>query len=286
MRFSADIADYFTFNKREPLAALVLLKALYLVALAKLLNVWVASDVVFADFSKAIPESWLTRIILSGSTLGGSNIDLFVGIFAAFLVFALVFRPDYRINIVFFWFELNYFRMLHPVSNGSDYIMLALAILAIPLASRPGYASARFQIVSTGLFNFSRIMIKIQILSVYFISGWDKLINPAWRSGEAFEYIAHLETMFHPAFGPLLESEAMQFTLSWMTIGFELLFIPLVLIARTRLAILAVGVGFHIVIWLMFGLPGFAWVMIVSYAIFLKDRDFDRFPKWIRPSPL
>ncbi len=283
---SDNVVDYFTCNKREPLAAWVFMKALFLVALGKLISLWFASDVVFAYFAKPVPESWITGIILSGSTLGGHSIDLFLGIFAAFLVFALIFQLDYRINFAFLWFELNYFRALYPLTNGSDYLMLAFAMLAIPLASRPGYASARFQIVSTGLFNFFRILIQVQILSVYFINGWDKLTNPAWRSGDAFEYIAHLETMFHPAFGPLLKSEAMQFTLSWMTIGFELLFIPLVLIARTRLAILAVGVGFHIVIWLMFGLPGFAWVMIVSYAIFLKDRDFDRFPKWIRPSPL
>ena len=76
----------------------------------------------------------------------------------------------------------------------------------------------------------------------------------------------------------------MHTTMSWMTIVFELIFIPLVFIERTRLPILFVGVLFHIIIWLMLGLPGFGWIMIVSYAIFLKDRDFDRLPKRLRPS--
>src|SRR5690606_38212162 len=98
---TAEVVDYFTLKKREPLATWLFLKAVYLVALAKMISLWVASDVVFADFSKAVPESWVTRIVLSGSTLAGYNIDLFIGIFATFVVFALISRPDYRVNIVF-----------------------------------------------------------------------------------------------------------------------------------------------------------------------------------------
>lgn len=281
---SDNIVDYFLQKKREPLAAWFFLKAIFFLALIKLISIWIVADVVFAEYSKQTPESWYSRIIMLGSELAASNIDLFLALFAAFLVFALIVRPDYRINLAFFWFELNYLRVLHPLANGSDFVMLALALFAIPLVPRQGHTSAYLQIISNGVFNCFRILIQIQVLSIYLVSGWDKLISEVWRSGNAFEYISNLELVFNPVFAPLFQSATMQLVMSWITIGFELLFIPLVLIERTRLPILAIGAVFHLVIWLMLGLPGFGWVMIISYTIFLRDRDFNRLPRRIRPS--
>jgi hypothetical protein len=55
--------------------------------------------------------------------------------------------------------------------------------------------------------------------------------------------------------------------------GFELLFV-LVWFRPLRVPILITGVLFHLGIWIVMSLPDFALVMMVSYLVFLTDKDY------------
>jgi hypothetical protein len=128
------------------------------------------------------------------------------------------------------------------------------------------------------------MLCKLQIVFIYLVSGWDKLTSETWRSGEAFDYIIHLNTLYNPAFTGLFEGSVVHSILSWATILFELLFVVLVWIEKTRLPVLLTGIFFHLFIWVVMTLPDFAAIMILSYIIFLNDSDYTRVRSWIKRS--
>ena len=232
------------------------------------------SDVFFYDSIASFPRSLIGKIVLWPAIVAIDYPDYFFFFSTVILVIGLIARPNYIINALFFWIVLSFFKVRYPATNGADFVLLVLSGLMIPLSRWPQPGSEYFSIVRTAIYNTSRVLIQIQVLTIYLISGWDKITSELWRSGIAFEYIAHLDLMFNPIFTPLLEHSSTQFVMSWATILFELFFIPLVCFERTRLPALIAGLFFHMVIWLMLGLPDFAWTMVAAYPIFMKDKDF------------
>ena len=101
----------------------------------------------------------------------------------------------------------------------------------------------------------------------------DKLLSEAWRSGEAFVYIRHLEFFYNPVLPRGFENNAWDFVLSWCTILFELSFVVLIWNRHTRIAAIIIGVIFNLFIWIVLSIPDFALLMILSFVIFLKDED-------------
>lgn len=114
-----------------------------------------------------------------------------------------------------------------------------------------------------------------QLVMSYFISGWVKLKNPDWRSGEAlcdvFRFSAYpvSETLRNWARAPRLLT-----ALSWGVILFEVLF-PLALFSQTTLIVaLIVAATFHFSNACLFGLNRFFWTWLCAYPsiIWLQDR--------------
>ena len=110
----------------------------------------------------------------------------------------------------------------------------------------------------------------IQLLLSYFISGWVKLINPQWRSGQA------LVDVFRFSSYPVSESlriwatsPRILFVMSWLVIGFELLF-PISMMSVVSLTIaLVIAACFHLANACLFGLNRFFWVWIAAYPAIL-----------------
>lgn len=267
---STQLTDTF----RERLAVRVFIKALLLFTLVRVGTTWFLAGDLLADQRMVIPGTVIGKVLLAPSLLAERNIDLFYGGLVAFLVVALILKPNYITNAVFFWLVLNLYRVNLPVANGSDIVLLVLAAWCIPLGAYPIFNNEKVKVLQVTGFNLCRKLLQLQIVIIYLISGMDKLLAPAWRSGDAMAYIAHLDTMFNPVWAPLFENEAVNFILSWCTILFELCF-ALVWFKKTRLLILGAGVLFHIFIWLTLNLPDFA-VFGVAYLVFLKDSDYSR----------
>ncbi len=272
--FIDSLASYFTGDFRHRRATTLFIKAMFLVALFRFIRLWMVSDVFFYDSIASFPRSLIGKIVLWPAIVAIDYPDYFFFFSTVILVIGLIARPNYIINALFFWIVLSFFKVRYPATNGADFVLLVLSGLMIPLSRWPQPGSEYFSIVRTAIYNTSRVLIQIQVLTIYLISGWDKITSELWRSGIAFEYIAHLDLMFNPIFTPLLEHSSTQFVMSWATILFELFFIPLVCFERTRLPALIAGLFFHMVIWLMLGLPDFAWTMVAAYPIFMKDKDF------------
>ncbi|MGH8551732.1 MAG: HTTM domain-containing protein, partial [Methylococcales bacterium] len=122
-------------------------------------------------------------------------------------------------------------------------------------------------------------MIRMQLALVYFISGWVKFHSPEWLNGSVLQIVLiHPEYsrwnwdkfMNQPDFLTALE------VLSWIIMGWEILF-PILIISRiTRPVALAIGVIFHAGLLILMHLRLFSVIMLILYIAWIPPGVFLR----------
>ena len=151
-------------------------------------------------------------------------------------------------------------RFQGPYNGGSD-CMCALVLLCLFLSH---LAPTKFwQEIALGYLAF-------QLCFSYFQSGYIKIINADWRSGQA------LHDVFAITAYPISEnirrvahSSRLMFIMSWLVILFELAF-PLSLLNQSTLIIaLITAACFHLANACLFGLNRFFWIWLSAYPILL-----------------
>lgn len=261
----------------NPRATALFFKMLTFIAIIKILLLWSLGGQVIKYHDMSLPGSWWGKMLLAPAFLANERIDIFFAIVIAMLLVIFFFRRHYITTALFFWITFNLYIVYLPFANGADIVLFVLAFWCVPMAAYPQVKSAVGKDVQKAIYNASVLLCQLQVVFIYFVSGWDKLMSQAWRSGEAFSYITNLDTMFNPVFRNTFDHAAAQWMLSWTTILFELAFCFLVWFRQTRLPMLVVGVLFHLFIWIVLSLPDFACTMMVSYVLFLKDSEINRF---------
>jgi len=126
------------------------------------------------------------------------------------------------------------------------------------------------------LSNFSFLFCRVQLTLIYLQSGLDKLSSEVWRSGDAIFYITQLDFFFSPL---LTINESSFMILAWSTILFELSFALLIWVRKFRIALLTLGVVFHLGIAIFLSLPDFGIMMILTYSLFFPFEKFYRVKK-------
>lgn len=115
----------------------------------------------------------------------------------------------------------------------------------------------------------------VQLTLSYFVSGWVKVINPDWRSGQALADVFRFSA--YPVsrnLRGLADRPGLLRPAGWAVIGLELVF-PLTLLDHRALCL---GLGlcalFHVSNALHFGLNRFVWAWISAFPalIWLQDR--------------
>ena len=152
-----------------------------------------------------------------------------------------------------------------PYNGGSDRMSL-LILLCLTLTynlPRPAWAELAFGYLG------------MQLLLSYFISGWVKVVNPAWRSGRALRDVFLFSA--YPA-GENIRQWAdhprLLCAMGWAVMGFELVF-PLTFLSRAALIVgLAIAALFHGANACLFGLNRFFWIWICAYPsiLWLQER--------------
>lgn len=147
-----------------------------------------------------------------------------------------------------------------PYNGGSD-TMSILVLLCLWLSH---VVPNRFwQEVALGYLAF-------QLAFSYFQAGYIKIINRAWRNGQA------LRDVFLFSAYPVSEqvrawaaSPGLMFGMSWMVMLFELLF-PLALVNPYFLyAALVIAALFHLANACLFGLNRFFWIWLAAYPVII-----------------
>lgn len=158
-------------------------------------------------------------------------------------------------------------RFQGPYNGGSDRMgLLALWCLALAHVLPSGKARE----IAFGYLG-------AQLVLSYFIAGWVKVRNPAWRSGHA------LRQVFAYTVYPVGESlrgwaahPRLLFAMSWAVMLFELAF-PLTMISQPALMFgLALAAAFHLANACLFGLNRFFWTWLAVYPaiLWLQGRLF------------
>ncbi len=271
--------------------ARLLFRALLLYTGISILLLWPISSLLVTHYEPSMPRSIIGKIILAPTYFAYYSIHLFYSISLVFLLLAWFLRPSYLMNFLFFWLTLNLYKTNLPISNGADRVLYMIAfwnmLIVYPSSLKLSLSSVTKHVMA----NCGVILLQLQVVIIYFVSGHDKLFSKVWRSGDAFSYIRHLEIMYNPWIGDWLNSAFWDFSLSWITIAFEVLFVVLVWFRTTRLYTLGVGIVFHLGIWFMLNLMDFALIMIISYIIFLSADDLPRIVnsvkrKFLRKQPV
>lgn len=218
----------------------------------------------------------LTEILL-GFAFAQQSIEHLVSfnderrIFLPRLILALLlivgFQTEWVILLLLLLGLAALYRFQGPYNGGADRMSLLILCCLCLVHFLP---TQRWQEVAFGY-------LALQLILSYFMSGWVKVKNPAWRSGEA------LRDVFQFSAYPVSESlrlwsnspQALLF-MSWGVILFELLF-PLSLMTNTSLGIaLFITASFHFSNACLFGLNRFFWIWIAAYPsiIWFQQRIF------------
>jgi hypothetical protein len=175
------------------------------------------------------------------------------------------------------------------VFNSGDRLFLMLAGLGmfLPLG-RVGSLTSRFRRAQSApaarppASVWSQRLIQLQICHLYWFSCLAKLKHEGWQRG-----LAMREVLASPPFAewPMQVDGWLSALLTWSTLLFELGFPIAVWIPKLRRWALALGVVFHLGIEISMKIPMFSAIMIVSYALFLKDDEARRVLQVLRLAP-
>lgn len=258
-------------------ATRIFFKALVVFTIIKMLLIWPVTRTMLQHHSPSLLRSAVGKVVLAPAYFASNHPDIFFAAAICLLLSFLFIRAHYVINVLFFWITFNLYAIDLPISNGSDIVLFMLSFWCIPMVSSPGISpDSNVVIIRQTCFNLAVLCCQVQIACLYFVSGWDKVFNELWRTGEALIYLQHLELLYNPVLPEFLTNTYSNAFFAWSTILIELLFPVLVWKEKTRLIMLAVGTVFHMFIWIVLSLPDFAGIMIISYLIFLKDKDLER----------
>lgn len=115
------------------------------------------------------------------------------------------------------------------------------------------------------------VFISAQLVLAYVTAGVAKVMSPIWRHGHALTGILDTETYGHPMASAVLQrSPAISTMMGWSVIAFECAF-PILLLSPPSLtvALLAVGVSFHVGCAVLMGLNTFLWAFPATYPCLL-----------------
>jgi hypothetical protein len=152
------------------------------------------------------------------------------------------------------------YRFQGPYNGGSDCmsILVLLCLFLSHIAPTPFW-----QQIALGYLAF-------QLTFSYFQSGYIKIINADWRSGQALTDV--LAITVYPVSEHArkwAQSPQLMLVMSWSVIVFELLF-PLSLLNHYALIVaLAIAAMFHLANACLFGLNRFFWIWPAAYPIIL-----------------
>ncbi len=213
-------------------------------------------------------HSWLQSILFAPAALAQFSSWLFVSLFICLLALGLAIKINHYTAILIFWASFSLSRLGQGFMNGSDLVLNLFLFLSIFF----NVVSISQREIRLAISNYAILFCKIQLVLIYLLSGYDKLLSIAWRSGDAIYSAQHLEFFVSERFTSILSQSTYQY-FAWMVIAFELLFPILIWVRKFRIPLLIMGVVFHLGIIIFLNLPDFGTIMILSYLIFYPFKE-------------
>jgi hypothetical protein len=192
-----------------------------------------------------------------------------------------------RAAAVLAWLISVEMQHLNPIaSNGGDvvrvivlfYLMLSPcgAAWSIDACRRRGRTGAVAYLVPP----WPLRLLLVQMAVIYFFNGLHKLCAPEWRDGTVLYYVLNDLTLTRVSFVQLPVPLWLLRFAAWAVLAWELTFPLLVTLPSTRNAILAIGILFHLGLFVCMELGAFQLYMLTLYLPLLCP------PRAAQPSSL
>lgn len=113
--------------------------------------------------------------------------------------------------------------------------------------------------------------VALQLLLSYSVAGIAKAVSPAWRSGSAMPNIMSTVGFGLPPLGAFLHRHPrLALAACWSVIVLECAALPAILLGTpAALAIIGIGLCFHLSVAVLMGLNGFLWSFAAAYPALL-----------------
>jgi antimicrobial peptide system SdpB family protein len=166
------------------------------------------------------------------------------------------------------------------VQDGGEEVAAVVTLLLVPITILdPRIWQWNRQPVLTvsrqGVLVVTRYALCLQVAGIYLHAGLAKLASRDWVEGTALYYVAHSKLFGFPDWAktisqPLLDSEVMLPLLTWGVICLEIaLGLAILLPRRAQFVLLCAGIGFHLSIGLLLGIPSFGLAMVAALLLSL-----------------
>jgi len=162
------------------------------------------------------------------------------------------------------------------VTGGHTLIKLFLFYF-IFMAESPGGP------IRNALTNIMLLACKVQLAVLYFFAALYKWNGTYWVNGEALYYVLSIREFSHPLLQDwLLNHPVLLKVATWIGLLYQSLFPFLIWFKQTKVPLLLVGIFFHLFIAFGMGLPDFGIFMVLSYTMFVSNRNALRVSERIR----
>ena len=160
----------FTASPRDGFRNIVFIKTLYLFLLLKVILLLPVFLRLHSEFWELVSGPSLKQVIFNFFELDLFGHSPIVQLAICFLIIicGLVFRPNYFISTLVFLVYFNFSRINIIINDGSDKVLNLLLFLTILLSNSPRLTSKNFKVLQTVLIRGGVILIKLQIIFIYF----------------------------------------------------------------------------------------------------------------------
>jgi hypothetical protein len=218
---------------------------------------------IFSRSTVAIMTGSVRRHVRLGATLGGSAAVVVAMVVQALAAVAVIVEGTHTragiCSALVCLFANAYLRMRRQIGGSGAEQLTFIVLVTFGLIMLAGGTEAARRIGDA--------FIAAQVVLAYFASGVAKAVSPVWRKGGAMTGILSTEGYGIPGLARVLAAHpAIDRLLCWSVIVWETAF-PLVLIAPKpmMIAILCVGVIFHLSCAIIMGLNRFVWSFCGCY---------------------
>lgn len=246
-------------------------KSLYVFLFLKIIFLWS----VLPDITKYVPfqfNSLVKHVVYAPIKIAQIDLLIFLALFLVVLLISIIVKMNYISAIIIFWLSISLSRLALPVTNGSDLVLNLFLLISIFIPAMPLLKSPGFRWLQKIIANFAFLLCQTQLALIYLLSGFDKLMSEAWRSGDAMFSILNLEYFINPLVSAPVNKSFYIIT-AWITIIFELGFAVLIWVKPFRWPLLITGIIFHLSIVFFLSLPDFGILMILTYSLFIPFKD-------------
>lgn len=166
------------------------------------------------------------------------------------------------------WFAVvNIHNKIYPTLTGGDFLLNQFLFFNCFFSKTYAANESWQNSMAKCLHNFGALAIIIQIQLVYLIAGLAKLNSSDWLHGTAISDLGNVRH-FNLFSGPIFKNAFVDYFSNYIVLCYQLFFPVLIWIQKSKKPLIILGIFIHLYIAFVTGLPGFGFIMIISYIYF------------------